>query len=51
MEMWAHLASGCVLGDEANKGEHGEAAVLQLLQLVLLKDLPGHPQQVSANSR
>ena len=34
-----HLAGGRVLGDEAHKGDHGQAAVLDLLELVLLEGL------------
>jgi len=35
----AHLSGGCMLGDKAHKGEHGETAVFELLQLVLLQSL------------
>ena len=41
VQLWErpHLSSGSVLGNEAHEGKHGQAAVLQLLQLVLLKRL------------
>lgn len=34
-KMISHLAGGGVLGDKAKEGEHGQAPVLQLLELVL----------------
>lgn len=33
------LLGHCLLGDKAEEGKHGKAAILQLLQLVLLQHL------------